>query len=358
MTEGVSSNTGPIPPDSRGFSDSYKYPTAACGSQDGSSLKLNFLPGPLAPDPTLYPAYYSACPTNPAPRVRPNARDIFERGKSGTVGILLRFEGLSLHPESPSKKKVKDHEKENIRRLREIQKRCREKEMEKEQLGPKPVKALWKSHKYENVESKLNKQLQENVIISKPEAQKFLKAHSRCGSRMHFKRSLSQDPDGSKSTVDTEEQNCKVKDFIALNARNAKCTHIRRSRSLQNLNEVLEQKQLKQKEYDSKQKGHVPQYLLDLKEKWCMEKEKDKKQTSDQLLPPGHTIMPEAERLKTLNNIRGAQTQLTKELLGLPLRANTLSIQNRRTELEKKLSEMDEAVKIFSHPKVFIKIDS
>lgn len=54
----------------------------------------------------------------------------------------------------------KDHEKENLRRMREIQKRCREKEQAQELSRPKPVKALWKSQKYENVESKVKAKLQ------------------------------------------------------------------------------------------------------------------------------------------------------------------------------------------------------
>lgn len=42
----------------------------------------------------------------------------------------------------------------------------------------------------------------------------------------------------------------------------------------------------------------------------------------------------------------------------LPVRADTLSVQKRREDLERKLSQIEEAVKIFSRPKVFIKLDS
>jgi len=53
-----------------------------------------------------------------------------------------------------------------------------------------------------------------------------------------------------------------------------------------------------------------------------------------------------------------AQEQLVKDLVMLPMRADTLSVQRRRVELERKLSQMEEAIKIFSRPKVFIKLDS
>ncbi|XP_063293815.1 enkurin domain-containing protein 1 isoform X1 [Pelobates fuscus] len=359
MSGGNFGIAGPIPPDPPIV---YKRPASARGRLEGT--KLDFLSGPLAPDPTLYPACYSARPANPPPRILPNARDILERGQRGTVGILLQLEGISLNSDIQPRKNIKDHGKENVRRLREIQKKCKEKELQKEHLGPKPVKALWKSNKYENVESKVKQKLQVNdkVTTHNQESLNFLKAHSHCGSGIQPKRSLTPRPRSPKFQSDISEQDFKVQgtgiDFVAHNARNANKVKIRRSRSLQGLNEVLEHKQNEQKQYDSNQKGHVPQYLIDLKEKWLKEKEERKKRTPDPSLPPGHTMMPEAERLETLNNIKQTQDQLIKELLRLPIRADTLSIQNRRTELEKKLSEMEEAIKIFSRPKVFIKIDT
>lgn len=46
-----------------------------------------------------------------------------------------------------------------MRRIKEIQK-CKEKERAQEHSQSKPVKALWKSQKYENVESKVKAKLQ------------------------------------------------------------------------------------------------------------------------------------------------------------------------------------------------------
>lgn len=42
----------------------------------------------------------------------------------------------------------------------------------------------------------------------------------------------------------------------------------------------------------------------------------------------------------------------------LPVRTDTLSMQKKRVDLERKLSQIEEAIKIFSRPKVFIKLDS
>ena len=49
--------------------------------------------------------------------------------------------------------------------------------------------------------------------------------------------------------------------------------------------------------------------------------------------------------------------KLLDQLHNLPLRNDTLRLHNTRNELEGKLSEIDDAVKIFSRPRVFIKQD-
>lgn len=53
-----------------------------------------------------------------------------------------------------------------------------------------------------------------------------------------------------------------------------------------------------------------------------------------------------------------AHRSLVTELLSLPLKADSLSVRSRRTQLECRLSEIEEAIKIFSRDKVYVKIDS
>ncbi|XP_074439550.1 enkurin domain-containing protein 1 isoform X3 [Larus michahellis] len=286
--------------------------------------------GPIPPDPTLFPNYYK----------RP-------------------FSG----------KESKDHEKENVRRIKEIQKKCKEKERAQARSQPKPVKALWKSQKYENVESKVKAKLQESSPPPKPEALKFLRAYSRCGPGIKPCRPLSPRPARMKGGADTEAPEAlgaetqiqvdgKSIDFIKHNACNAKRASLRRSQSLQALAELLEQKHQEQEEYNAKQKGHVPQYLLERKEQWRRQMEERLQNLPDPDTPPGHTMMPEGQRLETLGNLKQSQEHLLKDLVMLPVRADTLSMQKRRVELERKLSQIEEAIKIFSRPKVFIKLDS
>nr|XP_030137982.3 enkurin domain-containing protein 1 isoform X1 [Taeniopygia guttata]XP_030137983.3 enkurin domain-containing protein 1 isoform X1 [Taeniopygia guttata] len=382
MCEGPSRISGPIPPDPTLFPEYYKRPVSARGRLEGNAQNLCFTS--LDPVPNPYPVLGSARQAQPAPRIRPSGQDFLERGQKGTLSLLLQLQGISLDEGMPVKRKeAKDYEKENVRRIKEIQKKCKEKERAQERSQPKPVKALWKSQKYENVESKVKAKLQETSPAPSPEAVNFLRAYSRCGSGIRPCRPLSPRPVRAKAGADTEAQAAETKvqvegrsvDFIRHNACAAKRAPLRRSQSLQALAELLQQKQREQEEYNAKQKGHVPQYLLERKELWRKQTEERLRNLPDPDTPPGHTMMPEGQRLETLGNLKQSkrgrnsesssekqtvlgQEQLIKDLVLLPMRGDSLKMQKRRVELERKLSQIEEAIRIFSRPKVFIKLDS
>ncbi|KAG7263921.1 hypothetical protein CRUP_029261 [Coryphaenoides rupestris] len=115
---------------------------------------------------------------------------------------------------------------------------------------------------------------------------------------------------------------------------------------------------LKDKPIPSAVKGQVPQYLEERKEQWRKEKEERRKNAPDPTIPAGHTMMSEKDRRDTLQSLKQSHQALVKELLSLPVRADTLSMCSRRTQLDRRLSEMEEAIKIFSRDKVYIKTDS
>uniref|UniRef100_A0A3Q0SL73 Enkurin domain containing 1 n=1 Tax=Amphilophus citrinellus TaxID=61819 RepID=A0A3Q0SL73_AMPCI len=181
MCEGPSSISGPIPPDPSLFPQYYKRPASARGRLEGNhDGTLALLSGPLAPDPVLYPGCYSARTPAQQPRISPSATHILERGQKGVVGELLKLDS-SLLPGPSEQQVMHDFGKENIRRLREIQKRCKEQEAERAQSHSVPVKALWTSSKYQSVPSRVMVQLQARSISGK-DCQNFLKAHSHGGS--------------------------------------------------------------------------------------------------------------------------------------------------------------------------------
>lgn len=132
-----------------------------------------------------------------------------------------------------------DFGKENIRRLREVQRRCKEQEAHSRLV---PVKALWTSSKYQSIPSKLTTQLQVRSVCArsktfmyissgllliqsvslqqnsspavKPQCKNFLRAHSNYGSG----GSLRPESKASTSAVQccasrnsTQDQNLQVR---------------------------------------------------------------------------------------------------------------------------------------------------
>nr|XP_060145822.1 enkurin domain-containing protein 1 isoform X1 [Globicephala melas] len=351
MCEGPSRISGPIPPDTTLCPDYYRRPASAQGRLEGSTLKLSL----LTPDPDL-----DATPPR-GPRIGPGAREILERGRRGVGGVLLQLGGISLGPgASPKRKDPKDHEKENLRRIREIQRRFREQEHSREQDQSRPLKALWRSPKYDKVKSHVKAQLQEPSPASGTEPAHFLRAHSRCGPGFPPPRVPS--PQLTPPGPNAKGPGPSV-DFITHNARTAKRAPRRHSRSLQVLAQVLEQQRQAQEHYNATQKGHVPHYLLhrsllERRDLWRQEAEARQHSQPDPAMPPGHTCMPENQRLETLSNLLQSQSQLLHELVLLPAGADSLRAQSHRAELDRKLMQVEEAIKIFSRPKVFVKMDA
>ncbi|XP_023618899.1 enkurin domain-containing protein 1 [Myotis lucifugus] len=348
MCEGPSRISGPIPPDPTLCPDYYRRPASAQGRLEGNALKLDLLTSD--PDPDL-----DATPPR-GPRIRPEGRAILERGRCGVGGMLLQLGGISLGPRAcPKRKDPKDHEKENLRRIKEIQRRFREQERSREQGQPRPLKALWRSPKYEKVESRVKAQLQEPGPASRTETVHFLRAHSRCGPGLPPPRVPS--PQLTPPDPNAKEPGVGV-DFISHNARTAKRAPRRHSRSLQVLAQVLEQQRQAQEHYNATQKGHLPHYLLERRDLWRREAEARQLSQPDPAMPPGHTRMPENQRLETLSNLLQSQSQLLRELVLLPAGADSLRAQGHRAELDRKLVQVEEAIKIFSRPKVFVKMDA
>lgn len=360
MCEGPSSISGPIPPDPSLFPQYYKRPASARGRLEGNhDGTLTLLSGPLAPDPVLYPGCYSARTPAQQPRISPNATHILERGQKGVVGELLKLDSVNVAIVPKQKQRVThDFGKENIRRLREIQKRCKEQEAERAQSRSVPIKALWTSSKYQNVPSRVVVQLQVSSPTVKPQCQNFLKAHSHGGSAApqrpqsktsHGTRQRRASCDSAQDLdLELQVQGQSI-DFIKHNARAAGKTVLRRSQSLTNL---------KEKTVPSAVKGEVPQYLVERKEQWRKEKEERRRNAPDPTVPAGHTQMPENERQETLKSLKETHRSLVTELLSLPLKADNLSVRSRRAQLDCRLSEIEEAIKIFSRDRVYVKIDS
>jgi hypothetical protein len=119
------------------------------------------------------------------------------------------------------------------------------------------------------------------------------------------------------------------------------------------------------------QKGTLPKYL------------QEKKISRDEVLKPvdfegenlsGLVLLPDDERKEYLRVARESKTHkffcalkkfffldyaaLIKELNSMPVSNDTLKKRKRKIEIEDELRRLDEVIKIFQKPKVFVKADA
>ncbi|KUF97323.1 GPI inositol-deacylase [Phytophthora nicotianae] len=100
--------------------------------------------------------------------------------------------------------------------------------------------------------------------------------------------------------------------------------------------------------------GRIPRYLLERKEQWAQEEEERRKNAPDPDCPPGMVLLDEGERVRTLNVLRKSLTEAQLRMNSLPLRIETFNQIRRKNELETKLQEIEDAIKVFDRAKVYV----
>jgi len=135
------------------------------------------------------------------------------------------------------------------------------------------------------------------------------------------------------------------KDYVSANKSGAKLGH----------KPVTEEK--KQDFRKKKTYGRVPEYLLNRKIELIEAAAAKKRAEEEQAVPEGMRQMSEAERRTTLQMLQTNAKKVEEALGKLPLTVEGPSMIKREKELRKKLKEIEDALKIFNKPKVFIQIE-
>ena len=102
--------------------------------------------------------------------------------------------------------------------------------------------------------------------------------------------------------------------------------------------------------------GKTPEYIKKYKMEEKIKKEEIKRKQEEAKLPPGTKLLSEEERLSTLDGLINSKKELTNLLEKMPITTKTLSMQNKKEELIKKLDEIEKAIDMFSKKEVYIKI--
>lgn len=301
------------------------------------------------------------------PRVKPEAMSIALKSQ-GTVAQLFNpySKPHSLGSSRSGTNDVKrDFVKENAKQIRKIQRLNQESERDSSR---EPLKVLHKPDKFEHVESKVAQELKGNLPAPRSRSSSFLRKHSKSGSPVR------DQPTSSVKPVNPPEEKLSVprvrREVVKEKPRQVKTNHISKNIIQASASSpvlrcrppsvvAVEDLEKKRNEGEKKYKrGYVPNYLRKRQEQWRIEEEDRIRNIPDPSIPAGHTLMPRDERLQTLELLKKKHKDLTTDLNSLPVSCDTLRIKTRKTELEKKLREIENAIKIFSRPKVFVKADS
>ena len=107
-----------------------------------------------------------------------------------------------------------------------------------------------------------------------------------------------------------------------------------------------------------KNKGKVPKYIYEFRVREFIEREYERLVEEEKNYPKGTFKIWEGDRILILENLKIIKEELINELRLFPVDyyLRSVGIRNKRAEIEKRLDDIDFAIKIFELNDVFLKI--
>jgi hypothetical protein len=105
-----------------------------------------------------------------------------------------------------------------------------------------------------------------------------------------------------------------------------------------------------------KAKGKVPSYLVNRQQEWKKQEEDKVRQKELRKVPPGTKLLPEGERLATLDQLNYTKKEIMNTVESLPISMRTMALRDKKVDLENKLIEVEAAIKLFSKENVYVAI--
>lgn len=269
---------------------------------------------------------------------------------NGVRGAMMR-KGIQL----------KDHMKENVRQLRDVQAQRRE-QRESNDCQKEP----YKLSQFKNVEARV-------YDTSKIQPYREPDGNFLTKGAAELRRSeLAHERKVIRDQVEAKIEEARMySDELPLSPRKASVpkenAHLARRQDkdwvTRNRVSATVMSPPRKEDDDSKMQKHaaygrVPGYLENRKALWNEEKEIKRRSLPDPDCPRGMKLMPEDERLSTLEVLENSKAECFKQLGRLPFNVETPSMRKKQEALESKLREIENAINIFSKTKVFIAKDS
>lgn len=253
----------------------------------------------------------------------------------------------------PGRTVQKDYMKENVKRLKEIE------EKSKQKKSTPVLRPLKPSSQYSQVQPKVYDHIKMPSLVKKPPEKNVLPSPMKNVSIVPSPRSILGTPKSednhssvaitlpkivSTSTTEVFTEDGRTENHKDLSRCPSSTTYVGRQKS--------------SKVHVPHPLGRVPAYLLERKRMWEEDEKKRLQSQIDASIPPGHTLLSDDERQETLLLLEKNHDELMQRLASLPVRNDTTRLQKYKEELEKQLAKIEEGIKIFSRPKVLIKNDA
>ncbi|KXS10901.1 hypothetical protein M427DRAFT_138806 [Gonapodya prolifera JEL478] len=239
----------------------------------------------------------------------------------------------------------KDHNRENRKRLRELE----EVNRRKKEQDAKPPSPMWKMKRFEQVPAKVDSRSNtgsrtpSDGSLSRSRSAEFL------GVGEELARELAQmnlDAHGSPKTHSAPAN------FIKRNVQRSESTPLR-------LPELKPTRDLRR----TTRVGEVPQYLVNRKLEWA-EREQQRMEAlrtdlcvtlTDGACRSGMVRVSEEEKQETLAFLKQNQEELLDELTRMPIAVTSMAIKRRKKEIDDRLAEIEKGIQLFSQRVVYTK---
>jgi hypothetical protein len=253
----------------------------------------------------------------------------------------------------------RDHMKENYRMLKQTQLKNRE---DKEEAA-RPADELYKRPQFKEVQSRVYEESEDsprrgnNDFLTKgaSEKRRMDQAYNGRLARAEVERKLrdaaelaTKPPSPRKASVPRAED---INDVAPRHHENFIQRNKMKALSMQPPDKHDEDQISRHREF-----GRVPEYLEERKAQWQEAEVERKKRLPDPSCPPGMCVMPEDERVATLETLQQSRRECMNQLQRMPFVIETPSLKKKQQDLEMKMREIDNAIGIFSKSKVYVAI--
>eukprot|EP00741_Cyanophora_paradoxa_P018517 tig00021070_g17876.t1 len=263
--------------------------------------------------------------------------------------------------------KPKDHIKENLTAIRKKEEEKQQEKFEASQPAPAPFK-LSRFQKVDSVVAKKVEEMSVKAAESREAGEReFLRAHSRAidppsppprtaqsdqsdataqtSIRQRIKPEIPKEPGRLAPRTD--------KDYIRTNAVEAI------TKRPPAIADPKEKERIPDAREANPDFARVPEYLI--QRRMDMERLREEERLAAEEAaecPPGMIRVTEEERVQMLSVLAENRSSVSKALQAMPFICDTIGLRRKKQDLEKRLGEIDEAIKNFSKPKVFVNVNA